>query len=599
MEELVVESPVDPHRRLVEWLAETSPRKIVVVTGAGISAASGIPTFRGEEGYWTENSANYQPQELGYLSTFRARPRDVWQLNLYFRGVCLKAQPNAAHLALAQLERELGDDFLLVTQNVDGLHLRAGNTPARTIEGHGSLHFMRGLDGDASLIPVPDQAVLDGRGQALDDARWSLLRTPTGALARPHTLFFDEAYDDTLYRTREAKLGAQGCDLLIVVGTSGATALPWSLAVAALEADAAILTIDPDDTPFGVHARNRERVGKGLWLRGSASDWVPRVVDAVLTQREQGRPPRPTKTSARAPRPRLSVVSRRVALAPRRARRDPGYRSSRALAELLGARPPRQICVVTGAGISAASGVPLFRGPGGYWNAERRPTTRADFEADPRRCWAEYLRRRASFRAAAPNPAHLALAELEYHFGDALTLITQNIDGLHLRAGNSRARCIELHGSCELMRAIEGDPHPVPLPAELELGPDGSLPDATWQALRMPDGAPARPHVLLWDESYNEVQYRSESALRAGASCDLLIVIGTSGVAALPYAVAAEAVLSADASLINLDPADNPYAEHARQRAREHKGLWLKGPATQWLPELVAQLIACQPDSPA
>ncbi|MCA9700308.1 MAG: NAD-dependent deacylase, partial [Myxococcales bacterium] len=113
----------------------------------------------------------------------------------------------------------------------------------------------------------------------------------------------------------------------------------------------------------------------------------------------------------------------------------------------------------TGAGISAESGVPTYRGPGGYWTVGRRanrPTSRAEFESDPRSTWAFHLRCRADFRLAAPNPAHHALARLEQGYGDAMWLITQNIDSLHLRAGSSREQTIELHGSCERWTAIRG-----------------------------------------------------------------------------------------------------------------------------------------------
>src|SRR5512134_3855043 len=96
--------------------------RIVALTGAGVSAESGIPTFRGKEGYWTIGSQEYHPQELATRQAFRAMPWQVWAWYLYRRGVCLRAQPNAAHHALARLARALPDRLALVTQNVDGLH---------------------------------------------------------------------------------------------------------------------------------------------------------------------------------------------------------------------------------------------------------------------------------------------------------------------------------------------------------------------------------------------------------------------------------------------------------------------------------------------
>src|SRR5688500_3238942 len=91
--------------------------RVVVLTGAGISAESGIPTFRGKEGYWTVGSREYHPQELATHEAYAQMPLEVWAWYLYRRGVCRAAGPNAAHTSLVALERALGDRFALVTQN--------------------------------------------------------------------------------------------------------------------------------------------------------------------------------------------------------------------------------------------------------------------------------------------------------------------------------------------------------------------------------------------------------------------------------------------------------------------------------------------------
>src|SRR5919205_1139494 len=116
--------------------------RVIALTGAGISAESGIPTFRGKEGYWVVGPKNYMPLEM-----FERSPEEVWRWYLYRFGVCRGAQPNAGHRALVALERALGDRFHLVTQNIDGLHLRAGATPARTSCIHGDAAFVRCADG--------------------------------------------------------------------------------------------------------------------------------------------------------------------------------------------------------------------------------------------------------------------------------------------------------------------------------------------------------------------------------------------------------------------------------------------------------------------
>lgn len=577
--------------QLEQLLARVRPRRIAVVTGAGISVDSGLPTYRGDDGYWTEGSANYQPEDTGNLWYFRQHPREVWARTLHMRRVCGQAKPNAAHYALAALERAYADDFLLITQNIDGLHLRAGNTRTRTIEAHGNVDSMRPLDGEPVLMPIPAAVASPALGEPLDNASWALLRGPDGVLARPHTMFFDEPYDEQLYRSDTAFEFADACDLLLVIGTSGATGMPWHLAIRARDADAAIIVVDPQQTPFTTHACARAHVGKGMWLQGSSSDWVPRIVELLLAQRRK-----PVLSVEPPPSMRTRKHLRPAPVADIRLEPITQHDDSHALAELLERRQPRRVVILTGAGISAESGVPTYRGPGGYWTVGRRanrPITRAEFQRDPRAMWAFHLRRRAELQQTEPNAAHLALAELERDYGDDLCLITQNIDGLHLRAGNTRARTIELHGSCELMRAVEGDSRPIELPPNLELlDGDEQLLDSTFDALVMPDGTRARPHVLCWDEAYNEAQYRSESALAAGEGCDLIVTIGTSGAAALPYAIAAQAVLIADAVLIDINPDDNPYAEHARALAEHGRGLALAGSATRWVPELVELLLA-------
>src|SRR5438552_13760341 len=100
--------------------ALTKPGRVVVLTGAGVSAESGIPTFRGKDGYWTVGAREYHPQELATHAAFERMPWEVWAWYLYRRGVCRGARPNAAHDALVRLDAHLGARFALVTQNVDG-----------------------------------------------------------------------------------------------------------------------------------------------------------------------------------------------------------------------------------------------------------------------------------------------------------------------------------------------------------------------------------------------------------------------------------------------------------------------------------------------
>src|SRR3954466_12730475 len=102
--------------RVLEACRALRGGNVVVLTGAGISAESGIPTFRGKEGYWTIGAREYQPQELATWEAFQQMPWDVWAWYLYRRGVCRAAEPNAAHAAIVTLDGALGERFALITQ---------------------------------------------------------------------------------------------------------------------------------------------------------------------------------------------------------------------------------------------------------------------------------------------------------------------------------------------------------------------------------------------------------------------------------------------------------------------------------------------------
>lgn len=256
-------------------------RRVVVLTGAGISAESGIPTFRGEEGYWQVGSRNYQPEEMATFRAFCEMPDEVWAWYLYRRSVCRAAKPNAAHEALVRLERYLGGRFQLITQNVDGLHLRAGQSPERTWQIHGDIEFMRCAEEcDAALHPMP-AAIGDwfGKTDTLDDRLRGLLVCPTcGGRSRPHVLWFDETYDEPRYRFESSMNAMVGADALIVIGTSGATTLPSLLVRTSVQGEILLLVVDPGDNAFTDAAGSAPH---GLHARGTAVEVVPRVAAAL------------------------------------------------------------------------------------------------------------------------------------------------------------------------------------------------------------------------------------------------------------------------------------------------------------------------------
>jgi NAD-dependent deacetylase len=269
-------------------LDRTAPERVVVITGAGMSAESGIPTFRGKEGYWTVGAKEYHPQELATLAAYRELPREVWHWYLYRRSVCRAAQPNAAHFALAELETRIGDRFTLISQNVDGLHLIAGNSRERTLEVHGNIDFMRVHEDGSNAVPIPIPAAMPmlGKTDPLTDELWALLRDDRGRGTRPHILWFDECYDEQLYRSESALETARACELVVVIGTSGAASIPWHATSAALNHGASLLVIDPDKGPFVDHVMRPNMAKRGLWLRGGAVEWVPPLVERLGRQNE-------------------------------------------------------------------------------------------------------------------------------------------------------------------------------------------------------------------------------------------------------------------------------------------------------------------------
>jgi NAD-dependent deacetylase len=255
---------------------------IVVLTGAGISAESGIPTFRGEEGYWTVGSAHYHPMEMATHAAFERMPEEVWRWYLYRRSVCRRASPNAAHRALVELERALGDRFLLITQNVDGLHLLAGNSRERTYQIHGNIDFMRCESEDPpALRPIPIEIGESWDASTPFDprARSLLACCGGGVLARPHVLWFDECYDEPLFRFESSLAAATRASLLIVVGTSGQTNLPIQIGSVVARRGAPMIVINVDESPFTRFAETSE---SGFLARGTAvAELVPMVAHLV------------------------------------------------------------------------------------------------------------------------------------------------------------------------------------------------------------------------------------------------------------------------------------------------------------------------------
>jgi len=201
--------------------------KIVGLTGAGISAESGLATFRDmQTGLWSK----FKPEELATAEAFRRNPKLVWDWYAWRRGAALKAEPNAGHRALAEMERRT-PEFLLVTQNVDGLHARAGSK--RIVELHGNLHRFRCFDRNC---PSDNFDVEDGRCRSC------------GGNLRPDVVWFGETLPtDALEAAISA---AQECDVFFSIGTSNVVYPAADLWRRAKDAGGIIIEINKDPTPL-------------------------------------------------------------------------------------------------------------------------------------------------------------------------------------------------------------------------------------------------------------------------------------------------------------------------------------------------------------
>lgn len=252
--------------------------KLCILTGAGISAESGVPTFRGPEGYWTVGSKEYHPQEMATYEMFTRYPEEVWRWYLYRMSVCRRANPNPGHLGIAELERLFKDRFTLITQNVDGLHLRAGNTLERTYQIHGNIFFARCADMcNETPFPLPKTIPDKSKNDRMTPEDLAKLRCPKcGGMARPHVLWFDETYNEPHYRFSSSLKVAQETDFLITIGTSGATNLPNQVVWTAHQRRAIIVDINVEENPFGRLAASSRQ---GFFLRGKSGSILPEIVE--------------------------------------------------------------------------------------------------------------------------------------------------------------------------------------------------------------------------------------------------------------------------------------------------------------------------------
>jgi NAD-dependent deacetylase len=233
--------------RIRDWI--TAAKSVAALTGAGISAESGIPTFRGAGGLWRE----YRAEDLATPEAFARDPKLVWEWYDWRRGVIAAAAPNSGHRALAELERRV-PNFNLITQNVDGLHDRAGSR--RILKVHGDIWTVRctvcGRERQDLRAKIPDLPP----------------RCACGGVERPGVVWFGEALPGNVWARAEA--AAHDADLFLIVGTSAVVYPAAGLADLAKSGAARVVEINIAETPV------THRVDASL--RGPAAEILPQLL---------------------------------------------------------------------------------------------------------------------------------------------------------------------------------------------------------------------------------------------------------------------------------------------------------------------------------
>jgi NAD-dependent deacetylase len=235
-------------------------QKVTALTGAGISAESGVPTFRdAQTGMW----ARFRAEDLATPQAFRRQPRLVWEWYLWRREMVAKAQPNPGHYALVEMEKHI-PEFTLITQNVDGLHLLAGSGQAPgavLLELHGNIQRTKCFE----------------KGHPVD--RWEdtgdvpPLCPQCKSLLRPDVVWFGENLPQReLHAALET---SRNCDVFLSIGTSGLVQPAASMPLLALQEGAILIEINPTETPLTGEAN--------YVLRGPSGEILPRLVKATWT----------------------------------------------------------------------------------------------------------------------------------------------------------------------------------------------------------------------------------------------------------------------------------------------------------------------------
>ena len=233
--------------------------RVAVLTGAGISAESGVPTFRGKDGLWRR----FRPEELATVDAFLKNPALVWEWYNYRRRIVTEVQPNPGHRALVELEK-LVPDFAVITQNVDGLHQRAGSR--KVLELHGNI-----LRSRCMRCGKPYTELTFDNGE--------VPRCDCGGLIRPDVVWFGEMLPQDVLE--EAYHYARTASVFLSVGTSALVHPAASLPLEARAYGAYVVEINPETTPI-THEVDEH-------ISGKAGEILPKLVETLRRSKAEAR----------------------------------------------------------------------------------------------------------------------------------------------------------------------------------------------------------------------------------------------------------------------------------------------------------------------
>lgn len=237
-------------------------RSVCVLTGAGVSAESGVPTFRGEDGLWKK----FKPEELANFDAFINNPELVWEWYTYRKQVIKNVQPNPAHLALVEME-QMVPDFTLVTQNVDNLHRRAGSK--NVLELHGNIE--RSYCIDCRTVAEDVELTPDRKAPRCEKC---------GGLIRPDVVWFGELLPVEIFQ--KASAAANRCELFLTVGTSAIVYPAASLPQVARSRGAYVVEINAEPTEISPRVHES--------LIGKAGEILPALVKEFARLRRTSGP---------------------------------------------------------------------------------------------------------------------------------------------------------------------------------------------------------------------------------------------------------------------------------------------------------------------